>query len=190
MKNGNISVIKVRIPKFMRHTIGRVIPHNSGVTGAKIMVNCWITMQDPDDKAARKVWVKDDSRYPTRSNTLRKRAEKMNKGDLVAVYVYDLMPYGIQYIGRIEKMAKFEVDQHDDVKGIDWRTAAHLEQTLLVVAEKGKTICSLPELARILEKDMNYANNNILAVRHKCIGSVGYLTHDQMKAIWSEAPLS
>ena len=153
-------------------------------------VNCWITMQDPDDKAARKVWVKDDPHNHIRSNMLRERAEKMKKGDLVAVYVYDLKPYGIQFIGRIDKMAKFEVDQHNDLNGIDWRTAAHLEQKLLVVAEKGKTICSLPELARILEPDKNYANNNILAVRHKCIGSVGYLTHQQLKAIWPEAPLS
>ena len=155
-----------------------------------MMVNCWITMQDPDDKASRKVWVKDDPDNPIRSNMLRERAEKMKKGDLVAVYIYDLKPYGIQFIGRIDKMAKFEVDQHNDVNGVDWRTAAHLEQKLLVVAEKDKTICSLQKLARILEPAKNYANNNILAVRHKCIGSVGFLTHEQMQAIWSEAPLS
>ena len=38
-----------------------------------MMVNCWITMQDPDDKASRKVWVKYDPDNPIRSNMLRVR---------------------------------------------------------------------------------------------------------------------
>jgi len=77
------------------------------VIGAQMTVNCWITMQDPDDKAARKVWVKDDPHNHIRSNMLRERAEKMKKGDLCVFVNRPLVPVWKRPVVRANRPPPF-----------------------------------------------------------------------------------
>jgi hypothetical protein len=142
-------------------------------------------MQDPGDKILRKVWVKDDPQQDSSNRKrLKTKAEKMNEGDLVAVYVKGQKPYGIQYVGEIDSLGDFSVDVVDD-RGIRWLTAAHLKKKLAVDG----MVCSLQALADILEPNIIHTNNSILVVRRMCGGSVGHLTHKQMKAIWPQVTL-
>jgi len=149
-------------------------------------MNCWITMQLPDDKERRRVWVKQD---PKRNNKgLVTRARRIRKGDIVAIYVYNDQhaPRGIKYIGKIRRLLDFKVDAVEK-DGTQWLRVAEMEKELLADNEH---ICHLYELASILEPNQHFDNNSacIRAVLRKCGGSIGKITEYQMRQIWHSFP--